>query len=54
MIIEILFVVDMFLWFLTVLPVAQLDPFRWSNAIFAWIAVLLLGLSFYGTGLGIR
>lgn len=51
MILEILFVVDMFLWGLTVLPVAQLEPFRWSSGVLAWIAVLLLGLSIYGMGL---
>jgi hypothetical protein len=44
MILEILFVVTMFLWFLTALPVPQTQPFGWANTWLAFIAVLLLGL----------
>ena len=44
MIIEILFVVVMFLWLLTILPVPPLAPFAASNVFFAFVAVLLLGL----------
>ena len=44
MILEVLFVMTMFLWFLSVLPVPQMAPFNWSSGILAWIAVLLVGL----------
>ncbi len=44
MILEILFVVVMFLWLLTFLPVPRLEPFSASSVYFAFIAVLLLGL----------
>jgi hypothetical protein len=44
MIIEILFVVVMFLWLLTILPLAPMAPFASSNVFFAFVAVLLLGL----------
>ncbi len=44
MILEILFVVDMFLWFLSCLPVPQAAPYGWASNWLAFIAVLLLGL----------
>jgi len=44
MIIEILFVVTLFLWLLTILPIPPMAPFSASNVYFAFIAVLLLGL----------
>jgi len=44
MIIEILFVVVMFLWLLTILPLPPMAPFASSNVFFAFVAVLLLGL----------
>ena len=44
MILEILFVVDMFLWFLTALPTPQTAQFGWASTWLAFIAVLLLGL----------
>jgi hypothetical protein len=44
MIIEILFVVVMFLWLLTILPLPPMAPFSASNVYFAFVAVLLLGL----------
>jgi hypothetical protein len=44
MIIEILLVVDLFLWFLSLLPVPQVTPFGWASNWLAWIAVLLLAL----------
>lgn len=50
MIIEILFVITMFLWFLTILPVPQLAPFGWAGSILAFIAVLLLGLMIFWSG----
>jgi hypothetical protein len=51
-IIEILFIMTMFLWGLTCIPHPSLAPFAWSNGLLAWIAVLLLGLAFYAPGLG--
>jgi len=44
MIIEILFVVVMFLWLITILPFPAVQPFATSNVFFAFVAVLLLGL----------
>jgi hypothetical protein len=44
MIIEILFVVTMFLWFLTALPVPQAIAYGWAGTWLSFIAVLLLGL----------
>jgi hypothetical protein len=44
MILTILFVVDMFLWFLTLLPVQPVAPYAWAHPMLGWIAVLLLGL----------
>jgi hypothetical protein len=43
-ILEILFVVTMFLWFLTGLPHPSLAPFGAGRAWLAFTAVLLLGL----------
>jgi hypothetical protein len=51
MIIEILFVVVMFLWFLTILPFPPLAPFSSSNVFFAFAAVLLLGLFIFLPGI---
>lgn len=44
LILVILFIVVMFLWLLTILPVPPLQQFHASNVFFAFIAVLLLGL----------
>jgi hypothetical protein len=43
-ILEILFVVTMFLWLLTILPLPPMAPFSASNIYFAFVSVLLLGL----------
>jgi hypothetical protein len=51
MIIEVLFVMTMFLWALTVLPFPQIAPFASYNNVLAWIAVLLLGLFILVPGL---
>jgi hypothetical protein len=51
MVLEILFVVTMFLWFLTALPVPQTQPFGWASTWLAFIAVLLLGLFMFMPGL---
>jgi hypothetical protein len=50
MILEILFVVTMFLWFLSGLPVPQLAPFNWASSWLAFVAVLLLGLFIFMPG----
>jgi hypothetical protein len=44
MILEILFVMVMFLWFLTILPFPAMEPYTRGSAFFAFTAVLLLGL----------
>jgi hypothetical protein len=51
MISGVLFVVTMFLWFLTSLPHPSLAPFSGASNYFAFTAVLLLGLAFYVPGL---
>lgn len=52
MIVEILFVVTMFLWFLTSVPHPALAPFAPANTWLAFVAVLLLGLAVYAPALG--
>ncbi len=54
MIIKILFVVTMFLWFLTALPHPAFAQFAPASNYFAFAAVLLLGLAIYLPGLGMR
>lgn len=44
MIIEILFIVVLFFWFLTLMPFPPLAPYASSSGYFAFVAVLLLGL----------
>lgn len=51
MIIEILFVVAMFIWFLTQLPVPQATQFGWAGNWLAFISVLLLGIFIFVPGL---
>jgi hypothetical protein len=51
MVIEILFVVCMFLWFLTIIPVPQMGPFTWAGGWLAFIAVLLLGVIIFMPGI---
>jgi hypothetical protein len=51
MVLEILFVVCMFLWFLTCLPVPQMTQFGWAGSWLAFIAVLLLGLFIFMPGM---
>jgi hypothetical protein len=50
MIIEILFVVTMFLWFITSLPVPGIAPFNWAGTWLAFVAVLLLGVFIFMPG----
>jgi hypothetical protein len=49
--IVVLFVVCMFLWFLTNLPVPQAAQFNWAGNWLAFIAVLLLGVFLFVPGL---
>lgn len=51
MVVEILFVVCMFLWFLTQLPVPQAVAFNWAGSWLAFIAVLLIGVYIFMPGL---
>lgn len=51
MILEILFVVAMFLWFLTSIPYGPLVQFSPAQPFLAFICVLLLGIQVYAGGL---
>lgn len=48
MIVEILLVVDLFLWFLSLLPIPPANTFNWASGWLAWIAALLLTISVFG------
>lgn len=50
MIIEILLIVTLFLWLLSLLPIPQV-PFAWANNWLAWIAALLLTVFLFVPGL---
>lgn len=39
----VIFVMCMFLWFFAAMPFPQTQPFGWTNNIFAWVAVAILG-----------
>ena len=47
MIVEILLVVDLFLWFLSLLPVPQVSQFTWASSWLAWIAVVLITIHLF-------
>ena len=51
MVLEILVVVCLFLWFLSILPVPQVTPFGWATSWLAFISVLLLALFIFMPGL---
>lgn len=51
MVLEILLIIDLFLWFLTLVPVPQASQFGWASGWLAWIAVLLLTLFLFVPGL---
>jgi hypothetical protein len=51
MVIEILLVVDLFLWFLALLPVQQITQFSWASSWLAWIAAVLLALFLFVPGI---
>jgi hypothetical protein len=44
-------VVDLFLWFLALLPVPQVAQFGWASSWFAWIAALLLTIFLFVPGM---
>jgi hypothetical protein len=51
MVIEILLVVDLFLWFLALLPIPQVPSFTWASSWLAWIAALLITVHLFMPGL---
>lgn len=51
MVIEILLIVDLFLWFLSLLPLPQLQPYATASGWLAWIGVVLLALFLFVPGL---
>jgi hypothetical protein len=51
MIIEILFIMTMFLWFLSSLPYPALAPYARVPTYLAFVAVLLLGLYLFAPAL---
>ena len=51
MVIEILLVVDLFLWFLSLLPVPQVSAFSWASSWMAWIAAVLLTIFIFVPGI---
>lgn len=50
LILEILLIVDLFLWFLSLIPVPQASQFAWASAWLAWIGMLLLTLILFSAG----
>jgi hypothetical protein len=51
MVIEILLIVDLFLWFLSLLPVAPVSGYTWASSWLAWIAAVLLAVFLFVPGL---
>jgi hypothetical protein len=51
MILEILFIMTMFLWFILSLPHPALVPYHTASNYFAFVAVLLLGLYLFAPAL---
>jgi hypothetical protein len=51
MVIEILLIVDLFLWFLALLPVPAVSTFSWASSWLAWIAAVLLAAFLFVPGL---
>jgi hypothetical protein len=54
MILEILFIVAMFLWFVSALPLGPLTQFNTASWILAFVAVLILGIVIFGGQHGAR
>jgi hypothetical protein len=50
-VIEILLIVTLFLWFLSLLPVPQVAPFGWAGSWLAFISVLLIAVFLFIPGL---
>lgn len=48
LILTVIFVMDMFLWFLSCMPFPATAPYGWASNILAFIAVLILGLIIFG------
>jgi len=48
MIIEILLVVTLFLWFLSLLPIPQMPSYTWATSWLAWISVVLITVHLFG------
>jgi hypothetical protein len=51
MVLEILLIVVLLLWFLSLLPIAPAPNFTWATSWLAWIAVLLIALFLFVPGL---
>jgi len=51
MVLEILLIVDLFLWFLSMLPIPPATGFTWASSWLAWIAAVLLTLFLFVPGL---
>lgn len=51
MIIEILLIMTLFLWLLSILPVPQITPYGWASNWLAFISVLLITLFLFAPGL---
>lgn len=47
LVIEILLIVDLFLWLLALLPIPQATQFNWATSWLAWIAVVLVTVSLF-------
>lgn len=51
MVIMVLLIVSLFLWFLSLIPVAQVSTYAWASGWLAWIVALLLTLFLFVPGL---
>jgi len=51
MVLEILLIIDLFLWFLSLMPVPQVTPFNWASGWLAWIAAVLITAFLFVPGL---
>ncbi len=51
MVLEVLLIVSLFLWFLSLLPFPPMPNYTWAHGWLAWISVLLLALFLFVPGL---
>jgi hypothetical protein len=51
MVIEILLIIDLFLWFLSLLPVPGVSAWGWATSWLAWIAAVLIAAFLFIPGL---